>query len=131
MKRKLKQAVEIVIKGEGVSSPVEISIVLVDDFNIMELNKRFLNHDYPTDVLSFPMSVETKLKNESEGLVGEILISAETAQRNAKRYRQTFERELMRLAIHGTLHLLGYNDSTAIQKREMRRKERKYLAWLE
>lgn len=110
---------------------MEISIVLVDDFNIMELNKRFLNHDYPTDVLSFPMSVETKLKNESEGLVGEILISAETAQRNAKRYRQTFERELMRLAIHGTLHLLGYNDSTAIQKREMRRKERKYLAWLE
>ncbi len=117
----------MVLENEGISEPTEISIVLSDDATIWELNKRFLNHDYPTDVLSFPLSGELPLKYGRESLVGEIVIGVETAERNARRYQQTLEEELIRLALHGTLHLLGYDDKTESQKRKMRRKEREYL----
>lgn len=59
--------------------------------------------------------------------LGDIVISVETAARNAKRYRQTLERELVRLVIHGTLHLLGYSDATPKQRRKMALKELRYL----
>ncbi|MFN3421507.1 MAG: rRNA maturation RNase YbeY [Armatimonadota bacterium] len=120
MKGKLKRAVETVLKCEGLETSATVSLVLCDDRTIRELNIRYLGHDYPTDVLSFPLS-------EGELLVGEIIISVETAERNAKRFRQTLEQELLRLAIHGTLHLLGYDDATSQQRKKMGRKERKYL----
>lgn len=119
--------------GEG-HRRLPISLVLCDDDTIHELNLRYLGHDYPTDVLSFPFGAETmqpdknSLSSEPEWqMFGEIIISVETAERNAKRYRQTLESELLRLAIHGTLHLLGYDDETPHQRRLMRRKERIYL----
>lgn len=120
LRGKLKRAVERVLKGEKERTSAAISLVLCDDKTIHELNIRYLGHDYPTDVLSFPLS-------EGEPLVGEIIISVETAERNAKRFRQTLEQELLRLAIHGTLHLLGYDDTTSQQRKRMRQKERKYL----
>lgn len=120
LKGKLKRAVETVLKCEKPETPATVSIVLCDDRTIHELNIRYLGHDYPTDVLSFPLS-------EGEPLIGEIIISVETAERNAKRFRQTLEQELLRLAIHGTLHLLGYDDATLKQRKKMRQKERKYL----
>jgi len=123
----LRQAVEKVLDREGVKEPATIGIVLCDDPTIQELNKRFLNHDYPTDVLSFLLSEGSRASGTEQGLVGEIIISVETAERNAKRFRQTLESELLRLAIHGTLHLLGYDDATNSQRRAMRRKERQYL----
>jgi len=104
-----------------------ISLVLCDDPTIQELNRRFLNHNYPTDVLSFLLSEGEGTSKDKKGLSGEIIISVETAERNAKRYRQTLESELIRLAIHGTLHLLGYDDNTQQQRKLMRRKEGKYL----
>jgi len=116
-----------VLDREGVKEPATIGIVLCDDPTIQELNKRFLNHDYPTDVLSFLLSEGSRASGTEQGLVGEIIISVETAERNAKRFRQTLESELLRLAIHGTLHLLGYDDATNSQRRAMRRKERQYL----
>lgn len=119
--------------GEG-HRRLPVSLVLCDDDTIHELNLRYLGHDYPTDVLSFPFGAETmqpdknSLPSEPEWqMLGEIIISVETAERNAKRYRQTLESELLRLAIHGTLHLLGYDDGTPHQRRLMRRKERIYL----
>ena len=127
LKRKLKQAVERVLEGEGVKEPAIVDIVLCNDPTIQELNERFLNHNYPTDVLSFLLSEGQGTFGLEQGLVGEIIISVETAERNAKRFRQTLESELLRLAIHGTLHLLGYDDATYSQRRAMRRKERQYL----
>lgn len=121
----------MVLRCEGVSSPAEISVVLSDDDKVWELNRRFLNHDYPTDVLSFRLSEEKPTQSEKEILLGEIIMGVEIAERNAKRYNQTLERELTRLAIHGTLHLLGYDDSTESQRRKMRRKERNYLKQIE
>ncbi len=120
LKGKLKRTVETVLKCEKLETSANVSLVLCDDRTIHELNIRYLGHDYPTDVLSFPLS-------EGELLVGEIIISVETAERNAKRFRQTLEQELLRLAIHGTLHLLGYDDATSQQRKRMRQKERRYL----
>lgn len=120
LKGKLKRTVETVLKCEKLKTSATVSLVLCDDRTIHELNIRYLGHDYPTDVLSFPLS-------EGELLVGEIIISVETAERNAKRFRQTLEQELLRLAIHGTLHLLGYDDATSQQRKRMRQKERRYL----
>ncbi len=113
------------LKGERIKTPAIVSVVLCDDKTIHELNIRYLGHDYPTDVLSFPLS-GGKLTGQME-LLGEIIISVETAERNAKKFRQTLEQEMLRLAIHGTLHLLGYDDATPQQRRRMRSKERKYL----
>jgi probable rRNA maturation factor len=127
LRRKLRRIVEVVIEREGFKEPFTISLVLCDDPTIKELNRRFLNHDYPTDVLSFLLSGIDETSKGKQRLVGEIIISVETAERNAKRYRQTLESELIRLAIHGTLHLLGYDDTTQQQRRLMRRKERQYL----
>ncbi|MCX7642727.1 MAG: rRNA maturation RNase YbeY [Armatimonadetes bacterium] len=127
MKGKLKRAVETVLKGEKTGIPTTVSLVLCDDKTIRELNLRFLGHDYPTDVLSFPLNEGELIEQAEKGLVGEIIISVETAERNAMKFRQTLERELVRLAIHGTLHLLGYDDATPKQRKKMREKERKYL----
>lgn len=129
LRRKLKQAVETVLKGEKERTSATISLVLCDDRTIHELNVRYLGHDYPTDVLSFPLNRD-ELTGQTR-LVGEIIISVETAERNAKKFRQTLEQELLRLAIHGTLHLLGYDDITPQQRRRMRAKERKYLKLVE
>lgn len=127
LKGKLKRAVETVLKGEKTGIPTTVSLVLCDDKTIRELNLRFLGHDYPTDVLSFPLNEGELIEQAGKGLVGEIIISVETAERNAMKFRQTLERELVRLAIHGTLHLLGYDDATPKQRKKMREKERKYL----
>lgn len=108
-----------------------ISIVLCDDRTIHELNIRYLGHDYPTDVLSFLLGGDELIGRKRKDLVGEIIISVETAERNAKKFRQTLEQELFRLAIHGTLHLLGYDDAKPQQRRRMREKERKYLKLVE
>lgn len=117
--------VENVLEQEGFKGYATIDLVLCNDPTIRELNRRFLDRDNPTDVLSFLLSEGDE--RAEQGLTGEIIISVETAVRNAKRFRQTVEEELIRLAIHGTLHLLGYEDSTQAQRAAMMRKERQYL----
>ncbi|MFA0738010.1 MAG: hypothetical protein LKKZDAJK_001110 [Candidatus Fervidibacter sp.] len=121
---KVRRAVQLTLQGEGYTEPTHVSLVFCDDATIHALNRQFLNHDYPTDVLSFPLNAMTP---EGARLLGEIIISVETAERNARRYRQPLERELLRLVIHGTLHLLGYDDTTPENRRRMRRKELAYL----
>jgi probable rRNA maturation factor len=105
-----------------------VSVVICDDATIHALNRQFLRHDYPTDVLSFPLGDTLP---DGTTLLGEIVISMDTATRNAQRYHQSLERELVHLALHGTLHLLGYDDQTPAQRRRMRYKERTYLRYLE
>lgn len=98
----------------------EINVIFVDDDEIHRINKEFLNHDYPTDVITFPF--------EDSDLEGEIYISVDTADLQAKEYKVTLTNELMRLAIHGTLHLIGYEDNTKEKKAEMSELEDKFLA---
>ncbi len=98
----------------------EVSILLTDDEGIRELNSRFRNINRPTDVLSFPM--------EDECLLGDIVVSMETAGRQAREFKVSLEEEIGRLVVHGVLHLLGYDHvKGGTQARKMRTKEEELL----
>jgi len=100
-----------VLRAEKVKG--KINLILVKDKQMRALNRRFRKKNKPTDVLAFPMG--------EEGILGDIAISTETAKRNAKRFGVSYQREMKRLAVHGTLHLLGYDHG-----RKMRRAEEIY-----
>ncbi len=97
-----------------------LSIAIVDDTEIARVNWQFLRHRGPTDVITFDYS-------NGHGKMGEIIISAETAQVQARRHRRPLAEELSRYVIHGLLHLAGYDDKTPAQRREMRIAENELL----
>jgi len=101
----------------------EISVAVVDDRVMQELNKRYLGHDYATDVLSFVL--EQNLAKNS--LVGEVIVSADTAESTADKLKHSLSGELMLYVVHGALHLVGYNDKTSGDKNAMSQAEKKYL----
>lgn len=113
----------------------EVSILLVDDAEIRKLNHEYRGKDCATDVLSFPLEEEAEDGNEPmivggpEGrMLGDIVISIETAAAQAKNYGHTFERELTFLLLHGMLHLLGYDhERNEIDAQEMRDEEKRIL----
>ncbi|MCP4724860.1 MAG: rRNA maturation RNase YbeY [bacterium] len=119
----VETAVELVCSSEKLFKG-EISIIFAGDTKIRELNKRFLNHDRSTDVIAF------SLEDDGEPLEGEIYICTDTAGSQAEEYSVTYENELLRLIIHGTLHLCGYEDSTEPEKAEMLELGEDYLAQL-
>jgi probable rRNA maturation factor len=98
------------------------TIVLVSDRAIRRLNRDFRNQDKPTDVLSFPTGLEDPPHLDKPG-IGDMIISVETARRQAFARHHSLERELCVLVIHGLLHLLGYDHE--VDRGEMRRKELK------
>jgi probable rRNA maturation factor len=104
--------------------PVRIGVAIVDDATIHDLNRRHLSHDYPTDVLSYP------LEDSPAALEGEIVVSAETARRNAPEYGWSPADELCLYVVHGALHLAGYRDKSPDERQAMRRAEREVLAGL-
>jgi probable rRNA maturation factor len=103
-------------KREVVSRLDEVSVVLVSDRRIADLHRRFLNERGPTDVITFQH--------------GEIVISAETAQRQARAFRTSLEHELRIYIAHGLLHLRGYDDKTPAGAAEMKRLQEKLVASL-
>ena len=119
-KARLREAVAAVLTGEGIRKAA-ISLAIVDDATIQPLNAQFLGHDYATDVLSFVL-------DEDDGLEGEVIVSAETAIATAARFGWRPDDELLLYVIHGTLHLVGYDDLTDEALSAMRAKERHYLA---
>jgi len=118
---RLERAVDAILRDAGIGDG-ELSIALVDDPTIHHLNRHYLDHDYPTDVLSFV------LESEGPHLDGEVIVSADTAIRSAAKYGWTAEDELLLYLIHGTLHLVGYDDRTPEDHAKMRDQERRYLA---
>ena len=121
----IKSAAENVV-GEVELSQCQISIAIVDDDTIHELNRRYLQHDYPTDVLSFPLE-----HNLADGiLTGEIIVSADTAKVNASEYGWEAQNELTLYVIHGCLHLIGYDDHSENDRSEMRAAEQRVLSRL-
>lgn len=96
-----------------------VDIVLLTDRRIRTLNKQYLQHDYATDVITFPL--------EDQPLYGEIYVSLETARRQANEYKVTVVNELCRLAVHGALHLLGYDDAEQADREKMHHLENKYI----
>lgn len=104
----------------------EISISLVDDKTIQQMNYQYLERDKPTNVLSFSLQ-EGKFSNINPQILGDIVISVDTARQEASLRNFTFEQEIDFLIIHGLLHLLGYNHekTTKEETRKMQRKEKK------
>ena len=116
----LKSVMQSVLQGEKKEYD-SVSVLFVSDSEIKEINKDYLGHDYSTDVISFP------LNDEPENLEGEIYVSYETTKINSEIYDVPHSSELLRVVIHGILHLAGYDDSTDSQKEEMKMKEDHYL----
>lgn len=116
--KKGKAVVERTLIGEG-RREFEIRVVYADDSEIAELNEKFLGKSYPTDVLAFEIE-----KSPPEG---EIYVGIETAARQAEEYGVSLRNELLRLAVHGTLHLLGYDDATDEERKTMHNLENKYI----
>jgi len=105
------------------ASDVDLSFAVLDDARMQDLNREALGHDYATDVLSFPFEAEPVL-------VGEVVLSGDTARREAAARGHSAYHELLLYAVHGVLHLLGYEDHDPAGRRRMRRAERAALAAL-
>jgi probable rRNA maturation factor len=118
--RRLEQAARVVLDDHGPET-VHLSVAVVDDATIHALNRQFLKHDYPTDVLSF------LLENEPDRMEGEVVISADTARAQAERLGVRLADELLLYLIHGVLHLVGFDDTSPRQRDRMRHAERQYM----
>lgn len=119
----LEAAVRAIIRDSDYHSGT-VSIAVVDDPTIHEINRQYLEHDYPTDVLSFV------LEDRPPYLEGELVVSTDTAISNAADYEWQPASELLLYVIHGTLHLVGYRDKHADDILAMRQAEEKYLKQL-
>lgn len=112
------------LKVEGLDNNYEISLSFVRDEEIRELNRDFRGTDISTDVLSFPMKDEFDL---GLPLLGDIIISLETAYRQAAEYKHSIDREISYLVCHSMFHLFGYDHLVDEEKQEMRTKEKKVM----
>lgn len=112
MRRCAAKAVKAALEYEEFEDSAEVSITFTDNEGIRELNRDYRNIDSATDVLSFPMFDEEAMPDGRVNL-GDIVISLERAQSQAEQYGHSFERELAFLAVHSTLHLLGYDHETS------------------
>ena len=118
---RLIEAARRVLTEEGVRAG-SLSLAVVDDDTMRRLNRQYLQHDYATDVLSFV------LDGGGERLDGEVIVSADTAAAECVRYGWNVGDELLLYVIHGTLHLVCYDDQTPADQAAMRAKEAAYLA---
>jgi probable rRNA maturation factor len=121
---RFREIVRAVLDGEGVAD-AEISLAFVDNPTIHRLNQRYLQHDEPTDVLSFPLSDAGAAK-----LAGELVIGVEVALAQAQERGHDVHAELALYVIHGLLHLCGHDDHDDDGRRAMRERERHYLKLL-
>jgi len=116
----LKMFIHSIFKKE--KKPLqELNIIFCDDEYLLNLNRQFLQHDFYTDILSFPYS------KANQSLVAEIYISVDRVRENAKSSGSTFEKELHRVIFHGVLHFCGYKDKTPADIKRMRSMEDRYL----
>lgn len=107
-------------------SQVEVSIALVNDDRMRRLNKRYRSVNETTDVLAFAMSEVNTVGCNLE-LLGDVVISLPQALKQAKKFKVSFDKEIARLVIHGILHLLGYDDQSAPQKKKMEERQEAIL----
>jgi probable rRNA maturation factor len=121
---RMREVARAVLEGEQIAD-YEISLAFVDNETSHRLNKRYLEHDEPTDVLSFPLSDPSAKK-----LAGELVISVEIGRDQANERGHVVQAELALYVIHGLLHLCGYDDKSPSEAELMRQRERQYLAKL-
>jgi rRNA maturation RNase YbeY len=97
-----------------------VDLIFVDDRTMRELNRRYLRHDWTTDVLSFSYGTRRRLE-------GEIIVNLDQARRQAPTFGATYRQEVSRLIVHGLLHLAGHDDRTDAERERMHRREDRYL----
>jgi len=120
-----KKKIRVLIKELCLSEKKDLSflnLIFCSDEYLLEINKKHLNHDYFTDVITFDFSEDNK------NIEGDVYISVDRVADNAIKYKQEKDSELIRTIIHGTLHLFGYKDKTKKEKEIMTSKENKYLS---
>jgi rRNA maturation RNase YbeY len=118
----VKKRIKNLLRKEG-KRLGEINITITNNQRILEINKKFLDHNYYTDIITFDYSVKNVIS-------GDLLISIDQVEINAQKYKFDFDKELSRVILHGVLHLVGFNDSNEEEIRIMRKKEDTYLSEL-
>jgi probable rRNA maturation factor len=121
---RLKITAEKVLKVEKCAESSEVSVLLIDDAHITELNRNYRGKDRPTDVLSF---YQAETPEERGDVLGDVVISVETAARQAGERDKSLDDELDLLLTHGILHLLGYTDYTEKDARQMHQRAAKII----
>ena len=130
----IRRCCNAVLVNEQFKGSAEISVTIVDDEKIHELNKKYRNVDRSTDVLSFPLGAEGQydINNDTGAqMLGDIVISIEHAKKQAELYGHSFDREIAFLTVHSMLHLLGYDhEAGGLELVRMREREEAVLTQL-
>lgn len=116
--KRLKTSVEFERAKRLIGTPKSMELHFCDDLEMRDYQKRFRNLDRTTDVLSFP-TLESPRHNET-GFLGSLIISLPAVERNSKRYKKTFKKELLEVYIHGVLHLLSFDHVKVSPKKKLR-----------
>lgn len=116
---RIKRLIDKVIAEEGKVSG-DLNFILTNDSILKEMNMKYLKHNYFTDVISFGCGKDNVIE-------GEVYVSVDAVKRNAQNYKVSYNNEMLRVIIHGTLHLIGFNDYSKEEKSEMRRMEDMWL----
>ena len=122
-RRRLRGRAQRVLRALDLGAS-ELSLSLLDDEAMARLNERYRGKRGPTDVLSFSL-MEGAYNELRGGMLGDVIVSLDTAARQAKRGRRSLDEEVLRLVIHGTLHLLGHDHQEDAEARRMRAEERR------
>lgn len=122
----IEELFQYVINDENISNKVEITVSFVTNDEIQTLNKQYRNKNTPTDVLSFPLFSKLELDELDQSIpisLGDIVISTEQAKKQSIEYGHSLTREICFLAVHGLLHLFGYDHSTVRDEEVMFQKQ--------
>lgn len=116
----VKALIVELFKEEGTALE-QLSYIFCSDTYLLQINQQFLNHNTLTDVITFSFS------GKGEPVYGEVYLSVDRIKENAKTFEVEYQNELLRVMIHGALHLCGFTDKTKLQKAQMREREDYYL----
>lgn len=140
---KIKEIIDYALKEEGVKVDYEVSVILIDNNEIRNINRETRNIDNATDVLSFPMleypagevfkdvyfdyKFDDTYLDDGKLVIGDIAISLQRAKEQSVEYEHSFEREVLYLTVHSVLHLMGYDHMEEEDKKKMRKREEEIL----
>ena len=132
MLKEVENLLQFAAEREGVQDQAEVSVTIVSNDDIHQINKEYRGKDAPTDVISFALEEEGEGEIEIVGaemppVLGDIIISADRTREQAEEYNHSFKRELGFLAVHGFLHLLGYDHMTKEEEEEMFTKQKELV----
>lgn len=121
LQEKFTQKAEQLLNKEGFNKTLLLTVVFMTDEDLLTINKKHLNHDHFTDIITFP------IEEDEECLEAEIYMSIDSIRDNAIEYKNHFNLELLRVFLHGILHLIGYGDKSTLEQEVMRSKETYYM----